>query len=71
MRVKLRLEKVSNPMEFEASGTYEKGSFFCIRIENDVIKIPLANIFMVVEEYGYHTPKGAEELDRDEPSGTT
>jgi len=66
MRIKLRLEKVANPIEFDAAGAYEKGSFYCVRLANgDVIKTPLANIFQVVEEYGYHSPKGAPELERD------
>ena len=68
MRVKLRLEKVSGPIEFEADGTYEKGSFFCVRMGDTVVKTPISNIFQVVEEYGYHTPKGDPELERDEPS---
>lgn len=66
MKIKLRLEKVSRPVEFEAGGAYEKGSFYCIRLaDGTVIKTPIANIFQVVEEYGYHTPKGNPDLERD------
>ena len=65
MRIKLRLEQVSNPIEFEADGAYEKGSFYCIRTADVVVKTPIANIFQVVEDYGYHAPKGAPELERD------
>lgn len=62
MRVKVRLEKVSQPLTYDAGGTYEKGSFYCVRLPNEeVVKIPLANIFMVVEDYGYHSPKGEKE----------
>jgi hypothetical protein len=65
MKIKLRLEKVSNPIEFDADGAYEKGSFYCVRTGTTVVKTPLANIFQVVEDYGYHTPKGDPELERD------
>jgi hypothetical protein len=66
MRVKVRMEKVANPIEFEASGAYEKGSFYCIRTGDTVIKIPIINIFQVVEDYGYHSPKGSPELEVDD-----
>lgn len=65
MRIKLRLEGVSNGIDFEADGAYEKGSFYCIRVGDTVVKTPIANIFQVVEDYGYHTPKGSPELERD------
>lgn len=54
MRVKVRRERASQPMEFtDVTNAYEKGSFYCIYTSgsNQVRKIPIADIFDVVEEY--------------------
>jgi hypothetical protein len=62
--VRVQLKTTSQPIFHEAVTTYEKGSFFCLlRPDDTVVKYPVADIWRVVEEYGYHLgdndPKGA------------
>ena len=64
IKVTVQLERTSQPIRHEAITTYEKGAFFCILRPNDTVaKYPIANIWRVIEEYGFHLgdndPKGA------------
>ena len=64
IKVTIQLERTSQPIYHDAVTTYEKGAFFCIlRPDDTVAKYPIANIWRVVEEYGFHLgdndPKGA------------
>jgi hypothetical protein len=58
MRVKVRLQSNAQPIEFNAQTAYQKGNFYCIQVDEIVIKYPISNIFSVSEDYGYHDPKG-------------
>jgi hypothetical protein len=64
IKVTVQLERTSQPIRHDAVTTYEKGQFFCIlRPDDTVAKYPIANIWRIVEEYGFHLgdndPKGA------------
>jgi hypothetical protein len=53
--VTVQLKETSQPINHPAITTYTKGPFFCILRPNDsVVKYPVADIWRVVEEYGYH-----------------
>ena len=58
LKLIVRLKTASQPIEFAATNTYEKGSFFCVQVDDIVVKYPIADIFSVREDYGYHDPKG-------------
>ena len=52
MNIKIDLKESSSPLVFDnAKNSYTKGSLFCIYQDNKVTKIPLDNIWRVVEEY--------------------
>jgi hypothetical protein len=56
IRVSVRLQNTSQPLEFVAQNTYEKGSFFCIYQTSGIVKkIPIATIFDIDEDYGSGT----------------
>jgi len=63
VKVKIRLDRTSEPIEYEADSTYQKGDFFCVALDGftAVVKFPVDHIFMVVEEYGYASPHQREE----------
>lgn len=56
MKVKLKLSKTSQPIEYDnVENTYQKGSFYCIYLGNEEVKkYPISNIFSVTEDYGQH-----------------
>lgn len=63
--VRVQLKTTSQPIIHEAVTTYEKGAFFCILRSDDVtVKYPVADIWRVTEEYGWHLgdndPKAAK-----------
>lgn len=53
MNVKVRLEKTSQVLNFEnLKNTYQKGSFYCIYKEDNVVKkIPIDTISNIDETY--------------------
>ncbi len=59
MKVKVRLERTSVPIEFDADSVYQKGDFLCVATGGfqEVTKFPIDHVFMVVEEYGYTAPQ--------------
>lgn len=58
MNVKVRLQSASQPIEFEGvEGTYQKGDFFCLIVGDRAVKFPMATLFSVTEDYGYHEEK--------------
>jgi len=64
--VKLRLKGVKYPICYNAAGSYAKGPFYCVRMQDGtVVKTPIRNIFQVIEDYGYHAPKGDPALESD------
>ena len=56
LTVAVHLKKQSQPIIHDGViNTYEKGSFFCVYCEGEkVYKYPLADIWRVKEDYGYH-----------------
>lgn len=54
MKVSIQLNETSQPVEYANVKTaYTKGPFYCLYLEtNAVHKIPVHNIFRVVEEKG-------------------
>jgi len=53
--VRVQLKLTSQPINHTAVTAYEKGGFFCIlRPDDTVVKYPIADIWRVIEEYGYH-----------------
>ena len=60
MKVRVRLQSNAQPIEFNATTTYQKGDLFCVQVDSMVVKYPLASIFSVSEDYGYHDPKGED-----------
>lgn len=56
MKVQIRLKDSSQPIEREnVVNTYEKGNFYCLYLESELVKkYPLADIFDVTEDYGKH-----------------
>lgn len=56
MKVGLTLKDTSKTLWFdEVSNTYEKGSFYCIYINEKVNKFPINDIFSIIEDYGSKT----------------
>lgn len=53
MKVLVQLKGTSQPIEHKAKNTYQKGDFYCIHEGNDAIKYPIANIWRVIEDYGF------------------
>jgi hypothetical protein len=54
MKVQIWLKETSQPIEYDAFNTYEKGSFYCVyeRKTGLVWKYPVSMIFRVAEDYG-------------------
>jgi hypothetical protein len=52
MIVQIRLKSCSQPTFYDnADSTYEKGSFYCIKIGGIVRKYPIGDIFDIKETY--------------------
>jgi hypothetical protein len=53
--VRVQLKPTSQPINHMAVTTYEKGGFYCLlRSDDTVVKYPLADIWRVIEDYGFH-----------------
>jgi hypothetical protein len=53
--VRVQLKETSQPINHSAVTTYTKGAFFCVlRPDDTVVKYPVADIWRVIEDYGYH-----------------
>jgi len=51
----IQLKETSQPIEHNFINTYEKGGFYCVYTEDEIVyKYPTQNIFRVVENYGAH-----------------
>lgn len=52
MKLKIDLKESSSPLEFtDVKNSYTKGPLFCIYSGNTVTKIPIQNIWRIVEDY--------------------
>jgi len=52
MKIKIELKETSSPLIYEnVKNAYTKGSLYCVYYNDTVVKIPLANIFRIVEDY--------------------
>ena len=52
MKLKIDLKESSTPLEFaDVKNSYTKGPLFCIYSGNTVTKIPIQNIWRIVEDY--------------------
>jgi hypothetical protein len=52
MKLKIDLKESSTPLEFtNVKNSYTKGPLFCIYSDNTVTKIPIQNIWRIVEDY--------------------
>ena len=52
MKLKIDLKESSTPLEFtNVKNSYTKGPLFCIHSDNTVTKIPIQNIWRIVEDY--------------------
>ena len=55
IEVRVQLKETSQPIVHPAITTYTKGPFFCIlRPDDTVVKYPTADVWRVIEDYGYH-----------------
>ena len=56
IEVKVQLKETSQPIiHAKTVTTYTKGPFFCLLREDDtVVKYPVADVWRVVEDYGFH-----------------
>lgn len=54
--VRVQLKETSQPINHARSiTTYTKGPFFCIlRADDTVVKYPVADVWRIIEDYGYH-----------------
>lgn len=60
IKVRVELIETSQALEYEAKNTYTKGGLFCVyTAQDEVHKIPLANIWRIVEDYGPHSRRTA------------
>lgn len=60
IHVWVQLNEASQPIEHDAINTYVKGPLFCVYEGNNrTVKYPVANIWRVIEEYGFHGSKEA------------
>ena len=56
-KVEVWLYQTSEPLRHNAVNTYQKGDFYCVYDEKEMVtKYPLIHIFRIVEEYGTHSP---------------
>jgi len=55
----IHLKTQSQPIVHDdVINSYEKGAFFCIQTANEkVFKYPIADIWRVIEDYGFHGRK--------------
>jgi len=51
MKVQVHLKETSQPIIHEAVNTYSKGPFYCVFVDGQVFKYPLANIWRITEDY--------------------
>ena len=56
IKVIVHLKTQSQPITHEnVINTYQKGDMFCVYVEGEIVyKYPVADLFRVKEEYGYH-----------------
>lgn len=56
MNITVHLKTQSQPIKHEkVINTYQKGDFYCVYVEGEVVyKYPIADIFRVIEDYGFH-----------------
>lgn len=56
IKVVVHLKTQSQPIKYEAViNTYQKGDLFCLYMVGErVAKFPIADIFRIEEDYGYH-----------------
>ena len=53
IQVRVELTETSQALRYEAENTYTKGDLFCVfTTKGEVHKIPLRNIWRIIEEYG-------------------
>jgi len=53
--IKIELKNTSQALIYKnVKNTYEKGSFYCIYIEDNVVKIPIQDIFRIEENYKFN-----------------
>ena len=66
MKLKIDLKESSNPLEFnDVKNSYTKGPLFCIYTDASVTKIPIQNIWRIVEDYvSANTDKSKPAWDR-------
>lgn len=51
MKVQIHLKETSQVIVHDAENTYQKGDFFCVKVNKEVFKYPIANIWRIIEEY--------------------
>jgi hypothetical protein len=58
-QVKVHLKTQSQPIEYkDVVNTFQKGSLYCLYLSTEVsVKFPIADIFRIEEDYGYHGEK--------------
>lgn len=56
IKVTVHLKTQSQPIVYkEVINTYQKGDLFCVYLAKEIsIKFPIADIFRIEEDYGYH-----------------
>jgi len=56
IRVSVQLKETSQPIVYnKAVNLYQKGSLICIYLASEVVvKYPVADIFRIEQDYGYH-----------------
>lgn len=65
MKVIIQLKETSQPLEYDAINSYQKGHFYCIYTEDGLIyNFPIMNIWRVVEDYGFHGRNIKENKDQ-------
>jgi len=78
MEVRVRFDETSQPKIYtNVLNTYTKGDLFCIYTKDEKVhKLPIAKIFDIVEDYGYHAegcmpPPPSEEAEdiNNDPAG--
>jgi hypothetical protein len=52
----VHLKDQSQPLTYhDVINTYQKGDFYCVYVKDErVYKHPMADIWRVIEDYGYH-----------------
>jgi hypothetical protein len=57
MKVGIHLKETSQVIVHEAKNAYQKGSFYCVYVDNFVYKYPIADIWRIKEDYNNQQPK--------------